>query len=441
MRAKQRIFRVRRSYNQWVNNQTLEDYALRFTAKSARRWSLSGVAHTALGAISFLALEAIGGAITISYGFNNAAIAILVVSTLVFLAGIPICYYAAKYGVDIDLLTRGAGFGYIGSTATSLIYASFTFIFFALEAAIMAMALKLMFSIPLVLGYIICSIIIIPIVVHGITLISRFQWWTQPVWVVLQLIPIFYIFYNEFYLVQSWRDYTGEEGSPDGHLNIVYIGAASAVLFSLIAQIGEQVDYLRFLPEKTEHNKYRWWFALLSGGPGWIIVGALKIFAGGLLAYIALRQGVPADEAADPSQMYITAYNYVIGNPNIALALGGFFVVISQLKINVTNAYAGSIAWSNFFSRLTHSHPGRVVWLVFNVAIALLLMELGVYQALENTLGVFAIVAVAWVSALVADLVSVLFRCVWRTRESFITFYYYVFCFAYLPLNCISNEE
>ena len=33
----------------------------------------------------------------------------------------------------MDLLTRGAGFGYIGSTLTSLIYATFTFIFFALE--------------------------------------------------------------------------------------------------------------------------------------------------------------------------------------------------------------------------------------------------------------------------------------------------------------------
>jgi hypothetical protein len=38
------------------------------------------------------------------------------------------------------------------------------------------------------------------------------------------------------------------------------------------------------------------------------------------------------------------------------------FVVISQVKINMTNAYAGSLAWSNFFARLTHSHPGRVVW-------------------------------------------------------------------------------
>ena len=36
MAGRQRIDRVRRQYNQWVANQTLEDYALRFTAKSAR---------------------------------------------------------------------------------------------------------------------------------------------------------------------------------------------------------------------------------------------------------------------------------------------------------------------------------------------------------------------------------------------------------------------
>ena len=68
MTAHQRIVRVRRNYNRWVANQTLEDYALRFTAKSARRWSSLRVANTAIGAISFLALEAIGGAITVNYG-------------------------------------------------------------------------------------------------------------------------------------------------------------------------------------------------------------------------------------------------------------------------------------------------------------------------------------------------------------------------------------
>ena len=39
MAIEQRIFRVRRNYNKWVANQTLEDFALRFTGKAARRWS------------------------------------------------------------------------------------------------------------------------------------------------------------------------------------------------------------------------------------------------------------------------------------------------------------------------------------------------------------------------------------------------------------------
>src|ERR1700678_3159275 len=82
MTAQQRIVRVRRNYNKWVANQTLEDYALRFTAKSARRWSSLRVANTAIGAVSFLALEAIGGSITVNYGFANGTAAILVVGVL-----------------------------------------------------------------------------------------------------------------------------------------------------------------------------------------------------------------------------------------------------------------------------------------------------------------------------------------------------------------------
>jgi signal transduction histidine kinase/CheY-like chemotaxis protein/purine-cytosine permease-like protein len=407
MTAKQHIFRVRRNYNQWVANQTLEDYALRFTAKSARRWSSARVATTALGAISFLALEAIGGAITLHYGFSNAITAICAVSLIIFLTAIPISYYAAKYGVDIDLLTRGAGFGYIGSTITSLIYASFTFIFFALEAAIMAMALELLFHIPLVWGYLISSVVIIPLVTHGITVISRFQLWTQPLWIILQLTPFVFIIYTDASAVDNWQAFSGsfEKNQTSQGFNILFFGAASAVVFSLIAQIGEQVDFLRFLPPAKKGNEWRWWAALVAGGPGWILIGAIKILAGSFLAVLALNHGIPNSEAADPTRMYMVAFGYLTHSPQVALAFAGVFVILSQIKINVTNAYAGSIAWSNFFSRLTHSHPGRVVWLVFNVAIALLLMELGVYHALEQTLGFYGIVAVAWLGALVADLV------------------------------------
>ena len=410
MTAKQHIFRVRRNYNQWVANQTLEDYALRFTAKRARRWSAARVATTALGAISFLALEAIGGAITLHYGFTNAIAAIIAVSAIIFLTAIPISYYAAKYGVDIDLLTRGAGFGYIGSTITSLIYASFTFIFFALEAAIMAMALDLLFGIPLAWGYLISSLAIIPLVTHGITFISRFQLWSQPLWVILQLLPFVFIIYADASAVESWTEFSGgydSEAKDNKGVNILLFGAASAVIFSLIAQIGEQVDFLRFLPtpKNTTASKVRWWGALIAGGPGWIVIGALKILAGSFLAVLAVNHGIALTDATDPTRMYMVAFSYIASSPEVALSVAGIFVILSQLKINVTNAYAGSIAWSNFFSRLTHSHPGRVVWLVFNVAIALLLMELGVYRALEQTLGFYGIVAVAWLGSLVADLI------------------------------------
>jgi len=405
MAGQQRIVRVRRDYNQWVANQTLEDYALRFTAEGARRWSAARIANTALGSISFLALEAIGAAITLSVGFNNAAWAIGVVSVLIFLTALPISYYAARDGVDIDLLTRGAGFGYIGSTITSLIYATFTFIFFAIEAAIMAQALELCFGLPLSVGYIVSALAVIPLVTHGITFINRFQLWTQPFWIVLHLLPFIFIASASLQPLNEWTGYQPADVPGADAFSLPLFGAAAAVVFSLIAQVGEQVDFLRFLPSQRRTGRIKWWTALLCAGPGWIVLGAAKLFAGSFLAYLVISQGYSADKAIEPAHMYLVAFGYVIPAHSAALALTGVFVVLSQLKINVTNAYAGSLAWSNFFSRLTHSHPGRVVWLVFNVVIALVLMELGIYKALEQILALYSNVAVAWVGALVADLV------------------------------------
>ncbi len=407
MRPSQQIFRTRRQYNQWVANQTLEDYALRFTAKRARRFSPWVVATTALGgAAAFLALEAIGGAITLSYGFTNALWAMLTVGLVIFVTGLPITYHAAKYGVDIDLLTRGAGFGYLGSTITSLIYASFTFLFFAIEAAILAMALQALFGIPPAIGYILCAVAVIPIVTHGITFISRFQVHTQYIWIGLQVLALAAIVYHDAHHAAEWTEFAGRGAAAErgGGFDLLLFGAAASILFALMAQIGEQVDYLRFLPPQEETGRLRWWLAMVSAGPGWIFVGIPKMLIGSFLAWLAFSNGVDADLAADPTHMYQGAYSYLTNSPTVALVLAGVMVIISQLKINVTNAYAGSIAWSNFFSRLTHNHPGRVVWLVFNVAIALLLMELGIYRALENILSAFAIVAVSWLGALSADL-------------------------------------
>jgi signal transduction histidine kinase/CheY-like chemotaxis protein/purine-cytosine permease-like protein len=401
----QRIVKIRRDYNTWVANQTLEDYALRFTARSSRKWSEFRVANTAFGAISFLLLEAIGASIMFNFGFVSSLWAIAVVGVVIFMTGAPISYYAAKYGVDMDLLTRGAGFGYIGSTITSLIYASFTFLFFALEATIMALALRLCFGIPLTPAYLICSLVVIPLVTHGITLISRLQAWTQPVWLVMLVLPFVFVIAKAPELVREFPQFGyGPDGTHHG-FNLLMFGAASSVLMSMVTQIGEQIDFLRFLPEPTARNRKRWMLGMLSAGPGWILMGVVRLVGGAFLAFVAIRQGVPASRAMEPTEMYRVGFGYVFGSPGFALAAMGLFVVMSQIKINVTNAYAGSLAWSNFFARITHSHPGRVVWVVFNVAIALVLMELDVFHALQRVLGLYSNVAISWVGAIVADLV------------------------------------
>jgi signal transduction histidine kinase/FixJ family two-component response regulator/purine-cytosine permease-like protein len=402
--VRQHVVKIRRDYNSWVASETMEDYALRFTPQRFRKWSEWRVANTAFGAASFLILEAVGATLLVKYGFTNAFWAIIATGIIIFMAGWPISVYAARHGVDMDLLTRGAGFGYIGSTLTSLIYASFTFIFFALEAAVMAYALELALNIPPSWGYLICALVVIPLVTHGVSAISRLQVWTQPLWLIMLVVPFAYVLVRDPGVFSGVLHYGGEKGQGstfDLHL----FGAALTVGIALITQMGEQADYLRFMPVQNKAKPWRWWLGVLGGGPGWVILGVIKMLGGALLAYLAISNMVPPDRAVDPNQMYLAAYEYVFPNYGWAVAATALFVVISQLKINVTNAYAGSLAWSNFFSRLTHSHPGRVVWVVFNTLIAFMLMEMNVFQALGDVLGLYSNIAIAWVMAVVADLV------------------------------------
>ncbi|HET8869170.1 MAG TPA: histidine kinase dimerization/phospho-acceptor domain-containing protein, partial [Aquabacterium sp.] len=280
----------------------------------------------------------------------------------------------------------------------------FTFIFFALEAAVMAYALELAFDIPPVWGYLICAMVVVPLVTHGVRIISRLQAWTQPIWVVMLVLPYLGVFQAHPGIVAELIHFGGQSGEQS-HFDLLSFGSALTVGIALITQMGEQADYLRFMPEESVRHRHRWWAAVFIGGPGWVILGVLKMLGGALLAYLAIRHSLPVERAVDPNQMYLGAWEIWLHDPSWAVAATALFVVISQLKINVTNAYAGSLAWSNFFARVTHSHPGRVVWVVFNAVIALLLMELNLFQALSKVLGLYSNIAIAWMMAVVADLV------------------------------------
>jgi hypothetical protein len=98
-----------------ATKETLEDYTLRFAPRSYRKWSTRVVGISALGGIAYLADFAIGANIGIAYGTTNALWGILVFAVVVMLTGFPVAYYSARYNIDLDLVTRGSGFGYYGS--------------------------------------------------------------------------------------------------------------------------------------------------------------------------------------------------------------------------------------------------------------------------------------------------------------------------------------
>ena len=385
-----------------ATRETLEDYTLRFAPRSYRRWSTAVVGISALGGIAYLADFAIGANIGISYGTTNALWGILIFSVVIFATGFPVAYYGARYNIDLDLITRGSGFGYYGSVVTNVIFATFTFIFFALEGSIMAQGLKLGLGIPLWLGYAASTLIIFPLVVYGMKVLSSLQVWTTPLWLLLMAAPFAYLVISHPDSVGQFFAYRGQHDTAPSAGSALL---AAGVCLSLIAQIAEQIDYLRFMPPRTPANRRSWWTWMILAGPGWVFFGAVKQILGLFLAvYLIVNVAGSAGIANQPVHQFLEIYRNFMPHW-LALTVAVVLVVLSQIKINVTNAYSGSLAWTNSFTRVTKRYPGRLVFLGVNLLIALILMEADMFDFLNAILGFYANCGMAWVVAVASDIV------------------------------------
>jgi purine-cytosine permease-like protein len=384
-----------------ATRETLEDYTLRFAPRHYRSWTPAVVGISALGGIAYLADFAIGANIGISYGTTNALWGIAVFAVVIILTGFPLAYYAARYNLDLDLITRGSGFGYYGSVVTNVIFATFTFIFFALEGSIMAQGLQLGLGIPLWSGYALSTLIIFPLVVYGMKVLTKLQLWTTPLWLVLMVLPFAYLVVSHPESVGDFFDYRGED---DQSANVGSVLLAAGVCLSLIAQIAEQIDYLRFMPPRTPENARTWWTWVVLAGPGWVLFGAVKQVIGLFLAVYLIADVTDGTAIANqPVHQFLEIYADVLPHW-LALTLAVVLVVISQVKINVTNAYSGSLAWTNSFTRVTRHYPGRLVFLGVNLAIALVLMEANMFDFLNTILGFYANCGIAWVVVVASDI-------------------------------------
>ena len=381
---------------------SLEDYAFRFVPRSFRRWSALSIGSSALGSIAFLADFSIGASVGLQHGTANAVLGIVLASTIIFVVGVPVAYYAARYNLDLDLIARGSGFGYYGSIFTTVIFAGFTCIFFALEGAIMAQGLEVVVGLPLPVGYVVSTVVVIPIVIYGMRALERLQFWTTPLWLALALLPLTWIVLTQPDTVTEFLGYPGQSGGVVGFSAIV---ATSAVCFALTPQLAEQIDYIRVMPPRTAANRRSWWAAFLFSGPGWVLFSGTKQVIGVFLAVYLVTRIDPAigAKAVEPVRQFLGMYESILPHW-LALGFALILVVIAQVKINVTNAYSGSLAWSNVYTRVRKRYPGRAVFVFFNLAIALALMLMDVFSLISFVLSLYANVVMAWLVTISADI-------------------------------------
>ncbi|KJL43318.1 purine-cytosine permease-like protein [Microbacterium terrae] len=382
---------------------SLEDYAFRYVPRSFRRWSAMSVGGTALGSIAFLADFSIGASVGLQHGTANAMLGILLASVIIFLVGFPVAFYAARYNLDLDLIARGSGFGYYGSIITTVVFAGFTCIFFALEGAIMAQGLAVVVGIPLHIGYVISTIVVIPIVIYGMRALERLQFWTTPLWLALALLPLTWVVFTQ---PDAVTEFIGFTGASDGTISVSAIVGTAAVCFALTPQLAEQIDYIRVMPPRTDANAKSWWTSFVLSGPGWVIFSGTKQVIGLFLAVYLVTKVDPliGARAVEPVEQFLGMYESLLPDW-AALLLALVLIVIAQVKINVTNAYSGSLAWSNVYTRVKKRYPGRTVFVVFNLVIALALMLMDVFSLISFVLSLYANVVMAWLVTISADIV------------------------------------
>jgi purine-cytosine permease-like protein len=357
-----------------------EDFALAHLPESHRKGTTQ-VVLVVVGIVTAFFFPTIGGQFLQAYGATATWLGLIIGIGVMAGLALIIGSAASKAGLTSDLLTRGCGYGFFGSAITSIIYA-FTFVIYAgLEGQILASALHSVWHIPIGIYYVVVGLLFIPLTWYGMTQMARMMFVTLPIYVILLALAIYRV--------------STTTGMPDGIFtspSVSGIGGVLAllgVLSSLSGTIGltplEFADYNRFLPAKT--FKRTSWFAV--------------VLPSALIALVAVPMGMYftlSTGEVDPGVYFVG----ILGP-----GLGALLAWISQMNINMTNVYSGSLAFSNVFSRIFGFNPGRVVWVGLTCILSIGLMFGDVLNNILSFLTWNGIFLLSWVGGVVFDLLVV----------------------------------
>jgi purine-cytosine permease-like protein len=355
-----------------ARREAAEDYALRKVPAHWKRPALS-FAMSLSGLTSSVFFLALGGQLTLTFGFPAAMTAFAVGTVLGWLGSAVIARVTAMTGLDLDLITRGSGFGFLGSAVTSLIYAVNWMMYAAIEAAYLGTALHQQWpAVPAPIWFLLTAFVSVPICWYGFTQNDFVQRW---------LGPIFLVGLAWLVIAAVQHSHLSPSFSTPGFSAVGFFGALGALLPNVVIQILGTGDFSRFI-RKTEVKR-----AMIVGP--FVVIAAVYLISFPIGAVLALYTG------SDNPGSYITG---VLG------LFGVIWVSATQLRINNMNFYSGSLALANFASRILHWVPGRRFWVVFVGVVAFVGALVHVEEHLISVVSFMGIFCLAWLGVLIADI-------------------------------------
>ncbi len=366
-----------RKKNLHHGEETTGDYTFDRVPREERKMGWVSITNITFGIATAIFYFQMGSVMALQFGAANAIISAGYAIIVAGILGSIIVYLSAKSGMNVNLLSRG-GFGYIGASLTSLIYASNFIMYCAFEGMILVAAIHAYFpAIPVWLLIVVFGSLVIPLNWFGIKQLDKLQKWSLPIFFIFLIAAIVVAFnYQSLYAGNFWT-YMPEGVQIGGTALLLCIGMQHGIM-GLTALIAS--DYARFLKPKD----------LKIGS---IAIGFIpQIFCFGVMGGLGIWFGVTLGEA-NPG-VYIV----------VLLGLGGvLFTVLTQIRINITNIYSSSLSLSNFFENMFGFKPGRRFWVVVGAVVAMILMLGGIVDHLGMAMTFQGVALMSWAAVLVTD--------------------------------------
>src|SRR5699024_4132121 len=140
------------------------DYSLESVTRNKRNMGWISITSFTIGIATSIFYCQLGSVMALQFGAINALISAGYAIVFAGILGNLIACLSVNTGMNVNLLSRGGGFGYIGASLTSLIYASNFIMYCAFEGMILVYAVHEFFpSIPMWIYIIIFGSLVIPL--------------------------------------------------------------------------------------------------------------------------------------------------------------------------------------------------------------------------------------------------------------------------------------